>query len=152
MNRWKIKYKVLEIKIIQEIWYLIYRLKTSIGIKTIGFGKFDGLVLMKLLSKYKPDIYYMHVLSIADNLDSIDLEAVHENGIRLDNADYLSIILNSNDRQVSIVVGKNLRKYINTRTELEIVNQMEEKVKIGEVIGGIELGMKRIKQCLTKSK
>ncbi|WP_298517816.1 hypothetical protein [uncultured Kordia sp.] len=149
---WKLKYTVFKIKVLQKIQYFIYKLKSAVGIKKIGFKKFDSLVIMELLNQYKPDLFTMNVVSIQDNLDTANLEVIHDQGIRLDKSDYLSIILNLKKRQVRIVKGKNLNKYIDDSMESEIVKEMQSKITTGEIIFGLHLGMKRIQKCLAKQK
>lgn len=150
MNHWKIKYNVLKVKFTTEWKYVTYRLKSRFGIKTIGYEKSHGLILIKLLDRYKPRVYSVHVTSTKSNLDLIDLQSIHDYGIRLNKADYLSIILNQNDLQVKVVTGEKLRTYIEESTETEIEKAMQEKIEAGEILAGLELGIKRISHCLKK--
>jgi len=145
MKLWKLKYKFWQTKLIQEYKYLIYKTKAVLGIKTLGYDKFSGLILIRLLKRYKPSIYSMDIVSISDNLESVDLEYVHDYGLRLDKKEYLSIILNPNNKQVKIVVGNNLKQYINNSTKSEIEKIMQSKITEGEIIAGLESGMKKIK-------
>ena len=148
MNNRKAKYTLFKINVLKKVCYFAYRIKSAFGIRTIGFKDLDTLVLMELLTRYKPDLFSVSVASVKDDLDTVDLDVIHDKGIRYDKADYLSIILNAKDRQVRIVKGENLNNYISDTVESKIVKTMQHKVSNGEIFLGLHLGIKQLQKSL----
>lgn len=144
-----IKYQIFRVKIITEITYLLYRIKSILGIKTYGFKKYDGLITIKLLKKYELPIYSMHVITLKKDLNAIDVNPIHDNSLRIHKDDYLSIILNHWDKQIKIVVGNNLTVFISDPLKQKIEKEIQAKIHHNEIIAGLEKGMQKIHQYIS---
>lgn len=147
-----IKYQVFKANIITEITYLLYRIKSILGIKTYGFKKYDSLITIKLLKKYELPIYSMHVIALKKDLNAIDINPIHDDSLRIHKDDYLSIILNHWDKQIKIVVGNNLTVFISDPLKQKIEKEIQAKIHHNEIIAGLEKAMQKIYQYISKNK
>lgn len=144
MNQLIIKWNSYKVKLLIEMKYLVYKLKKTLGLRTIGYNKYNSLVLFKLLKKYELPFYSMHVAMTDQDLSNSNLEEIHDYGLRLEKEEYLSFIANTQNGQVRIVVGKNIKSFISDFQKSEIENQVQNRFNNGEIIAGLEEGMKRV--------
>ncbi|AXT51121.1 hypothetical protein D1818_09885 [Aquimarina sp. BL5] len=144
MNQLIIKWNSYKVKFLIELKYLNYKLREVLGLKTIGYNKYNTLVLFKLLKKYELPFYSMHVVTTNQDLRTANLEEIHDYGLRLEKEEYLSIITNMQDEQVRIVVGENMSSLINDFQKSEIENLVQKRVSDGEILAGLEEGMKQV--------
>jgi|GEM_PF-4307279 len=151
MISWKIRFKILSNKIINVFRYNFFRIKSIFGLKTLGFREHDGLILMTLLRKNRLPIFHMNIKSVSDDLDSVDLDYLHEKGYRFNNKEYLSIIFNSSSRQVRVVVGESMTPFIDNMVKNQIQKKMQGYVSKNEIIKGLEIGMKEIRRIITQN-
>jgi len=149
MNKWKIKILVLKAKIRMSQMYYNYKLKSFLGIKSFGFQKGYGLILTKFLEKYKLPIYSMNIARIEEDLNNTNLNEIHKSGIRLNKDDYLSIIINTELKQSYIICGDNLKNYLPRLKQIEISKVIQSKMKEGEILKALEIGIIRINQVIS---
>ncbi len=148
MNKWKLKFMVLKAKKKMSLLYLIYRLKSYIGIKIIGYNQDYSLIIIKLLGKYKLPIYSMSLAITDEDLNKLDLLELHKSGLRIDPKDYISILINTELRQSQIVVGDNLKKYITQNERQRIQKEMQSKMSTNEIIKAMDFGMRELHKAV----
>ncbi|WP_298541416.1 hypothetical protein [uncultured Aquimarina sp.] len=144
MNQLIIKWNSYKVKFLIELKYLHYTLREVLGLKTIGYNKYNNLVLFKLLKKYELPFFSMHVATTNQDLRISNIEEIHDYGLRLEKEEYLSFITNMQDGQVRIVVGESMSSFINDFQKSEIENLVQKRFSNGEILAGLEEGMKQV--------
>lgn len=144
MLPWKIRYNLLKIKLITELEYLKYKIKTFFRVKTVGFDEPVSLVAFKLLEKYKLSKFSTGISNYSKNLNTIDLDKAHGASLRINRDNHLSIILNPKEKQLKLVVGENMSCYINEVSKQEIEDEMLQYIQKNEILAGLEIGMEKI--------
>ena len=148
MNPWKLKYHTTRVKLIKEFQYLKYRIKTFLAFKTVGFEEPFSLIAFKLLKKYDLSKFTMSIANYPKSIEAYDLEKEHAAALRTNGEDCLTIHLSPKEKQVKLTIGKNIRGYISNEFQLEIENKMMQHVTKNEILSGLEIGMKKIKQSI----
>lgn len=151
MNKWTLKFMVLKTNFIMNQLYITYRLKSILGISTVGFKQNYGLILIRLLKKYKLPIYSMSISRVEEDLSHSDLNAIHDSGIRLNKTDYLTIIINTELKQSFLVVGNNLLQYLPKIEQTAIESTMQSKMRENRIIEAMEIGMSQINSTISNN-
>ncbi|MFK7749455.1 MAG: hypothetical protein AB8B65_13750 [Kordia sp.] len=148
MNLWKLKYNTTRVKLIKTLQYLKYRIKTFLGFKTVGFEEPMSLVAFNILKKHDLSKFTMSIANYPKSLEAYDLEKEHATALRINGEDCLTIHLSPKEKQVKLTIGKNIRGYISNESQLAIENKMMQHVSKNEILSGLEIGLKKIKQCI----
>lgn len=148
MNPWKLKYLTARVKLIKALQYFKYRIKTFLGFKTVGFEEPVNLVAFNILKKHDLSKFTMSIANYPKSLEAYNLEKEHAAALRTNGDDCLTIHLSPKEKQVKLTIGKNIRGYISNESQLAIENEMMQHVTKNEILSGLEVGMKKIKQSI----
>lgn len=147
MNRWTLKYHQYRVGLLGAWQYGVYRFRTATGLKSPWRSRSNELVIFHLLKKYETSFSCM-VDMTDDDLDKVDLSKLHGHGFRYDPADLLEIFVNTDLRQIRLVVGIHVSEFVSDAERISIQSEMQTFGNRNEILRGLEAGMKRIKEVI----
>lgn len=150
MNKLKLKYLITKSKTQQFFYYSSFRFYSLFGKKYYGYNKYTGLVLMSLLKKHNDRKNTLSISVVDKNLNQVNLEELHNYGLRANYNDHITLFLNPLKHQFKIFVGRNLKSLINKKTSLKISGDVQPYINKDEFLVGIEIALINISKKLKK--